>query len=243
MLQKSKISKIKVHSEDWYSSRLGKFTSSEISAIMGEKFNTTGCNSYIYRKVGEFMTGQSVKSEFDNDYLRWGALHEAEAIKKFGKHLGLEFVVCQQLIAETDSRFGCTPDGLIIHRESSDGTQYEVSTVEVKCPPTYQNYIPLALCKTPQDVKYANSTYYWQVLDQMDNCDALVGYFVIYHPDFKKGNMNIIEFRKMQQKGIVCGKEVSYPLVADINLLKERKKMAVNKFYQIKEELELLGSF
>lgn len=243
MLQKSRISKIKIHSEKWYAGRLGKFTSSEIGFIMGEKFETAGCSSYIYRKVGELMTGKYIKEEIDNDYTRWGALHEAEAIKKFGIHLNLQFIVCQQLITEKNSRFGSTPDGLIVHRESSDGTQYEVSTLEVKCPPTFQNYINLALCKTPQDVKKANSTYYWQVLDQMDNCDALTGYFVIYHPDFEKGNMNVIEFKKMQQKGIVHGKEVSYPLVADIKLLKERKKMAEQKFYEVKEQLELLGTF
>lgn len=243
MLQKSRISKIKVYSEEWFSARLGKFTSSEISFIMGEKFDTLGCYSYIYRKVGEFMSGQAIKVEIENDYTRWGALHEAEAIRKFGKHFGLDFIVCQQLITEENSRFGSTPDGLIVHRESLDGLQYEVSTLEVKCPPTFQNYIPLALCKTPQDVKKVNSQYYWQVLDQMDNCDALMGYFVIYHPDLKKGNMNIVEFRKMQPTGIVFGKEIPYPLVSDIKLLKERKKMAEQKFSIVKEELELMGSF
>lgn len=236
MLLKTKISRIKILSDEWFENRLGKLTSSEIFNLMGDRFWTTGCQSYIYRKVGEMIAGRSVKGEIETEATAWGLVHEADAIKKFAISKGLEYIICQQLITEPGSRFGSTPDGLIIHRESADKTAYDVSTIEIKCPPTYNNYVSLALCETPEHLKNENKKYYWQVLDQMENCDALVAYFVVYHPDFKNGNMRVIEFRKMQN---VDGK---YPIANDIKLLKERKQMAVEKMTEVYEKLQSMQS-
>jgi hypothetical protein len=243
MLKKSRISRIKILSDEWHDKRKGKFTSSEIHFLTNDKFLTTGCYSYIYRKVGEVLTGKSVKGEIDTEATRWGAYHEAEAIVKFAKHKGLEYVVCQQLITDDDSMFGSTPDGLIVNRESSDQTQYDVTNIEVKCPPTFTSYVGLALCKTPQDLKREDRIYYWQVLDQMDNCDSLNAFFVAYHPDFKQGNMNIIEFRKMQESGIEYNEVIKFPIAKDLAFLRERKKMAVEKFNEIKDQVIQLGTY
>jgi hypothetical protein len=241
MLAKARISKIKILSDEWFDSRLGKFTSSEIHFLMNDKFLTTGMYSYVFRKVGEVLTGESVKGEIETDAMRWGAAEEANAVKKFAIHYGISQIVCQQLITEPGSRFGSTPDGIIVHGESTDQLKYDVSTVEVKCPPTYASYIGLALCETPQNLKWESRQYYWQVLDQMDNCDCLNGYFVAYHPKFKQGGMRIIEFRKMQEWGVEDGKKIQYPIVKDIALLKARKQLAVEKFDEIKEKLSRVG--
>lgn len=240
MLKKSNISKIAPSSDEWMEARKGKFTSSEIHFLMSSRaFLTEGCLGYIYRKVGEVISGYPAKnfglSEINTEAVIWGLANEADAVRKFGLAMGFEFVICQQLIAIEGTCFGSTPDGIVVHSESSCETQYNVSTVEVKCPPSFANYIGLALCKTPQDLKREDYKYYWQVLDQMDNCDAMNGYFVSYHPDFKTGNLNIIEFRRMQPTGIENGKEVKFPLVNDLNLLKERKAMAVTKFNELVE--------
>lgn len=243
MLPKSRISKIKIHSDEWFETRGGKLTSSEISCITGSTFLTTGCKTYLYRKAGEILTGKSIRNDLEMDQLRWGDLYEAEAVWKLAKRLGFEYVVCQQLLTEPASHYGCTPDGLFINRESSDENFYDVTNIEVKCPYTYAGYIKLALCKTPQDLKATNNEYYWQVLDQMLNCDCLLGYFAAYHPDFKKGNMNLIEFRKMQKSGIEGGKEIPYPLVRDLKFLTERKEMAVKEIARIIEELTSLGVY
>jgi hypothetical protein len=242
MLSKDNIYKINILSEDWIKGRLGKFTSSEISALTGKDFLTQGCLSYIYRKVGEKMSGKAAIGEITTEYTVHGLIHEAAAVRKFAQKKGLEWIVCQQLITSPTSRFGSTPDGIIVLNQSLDGTMYNVETVEVKCPPTYASYVGLALCKTPQDVKAENKQYYWQVLDQMLNCDCMKAYFVVYHPDFKLGNMNIVEFRKMQPEGIEGGKPVSYPLVRDLKFLEERKAMAVQKMDEIYEQISLLGA-
>lgn len=224
MLPKNRISGIKILTDEWRSSHLAKMTSSTIHSLMQDKLYTTGFMSYIYEKVGEELTGISANEDIDTESTRWGNYHEEEAIRKFGVLKELDFVIVQQLITVPDTRFGSTPDALIVHNESVDKTAYNVSTVEVKCFPTYQRYISLALCKTPSEIKKVNSDLYWQVLDQMDNCDCLTGYSVAYHPSFKAGNLIVVEFKKVE-------------LFEDCKFLKERKRLAVLKFEEIRDKL------
>lgn len=232
MLPKNRISGIRVYSDEWKRARIGKFTSSRIVSLMQKKEFADGFMSYIYQKVGEELTGVPVDEEdsiAETNAMRWGLEYESEALQKFGNKMGLKYLVVQQLITIPDTRFGCTPDGLIIHSESVDQTAYNASTVEVKCFPTYVRYMELVMCKTPPDVKEMNSTVYWQVLDQMDNCDCLKGYLVVYHPHFKAGNLGIVEFRKIE-------------LIEDFKFLKDRKQKAVEKFDEIRDKMIQLGT-
>lgn len=235
MLKKTKISNIKIYSDDWSTARLAKFTASEIYLLMAPTGFGDGATNYVRRKVGEELTGKSSRGEIDVEATRWGNFYEAEAITKFSQQRGVELLVVQQLIADQESRFGCTPDGIVPLRISPDETEYEVETIEVKCPPTYDNYIRFFECNTPQDLKDESKQYYWQVLDQMDNCEALVGWFVVYHPDFKAGNMKYIKFDKMQCIEGKKGKE--FPIYNDLKFLKERKLMAEAKFDEIRAKL------
>jgi len=234
MLKKSKISHIKIHSDEWHASRLAKFTSSEIHYLMG-----SGFLRYVRLKVGEEITGKSAKGEIDVEATRWGGFYEAEAIQKFGRKMGFDFLVVQQLITETGSRFGSTPDFLKVTRISPDETEYEVETGEVKCPPTFDNYLLLFECETPQDLKSAKKEYYWQVLDQMDNCEAIKGHFVCYHPDFRAGNMGHIVFDKMQM--IESSKGKTFPIYDDLKLLKAQKQKAVQEFEKLRDKLMTAG--
>ena len=222
MLNKNRISGVTIYSDEWYRLKLGKITSSRVGDITQNKLYSDGFMSYIYEKVGEELTGKPLFQEpIEKEALRWGLEYENEAITKFGKKMGLDFVITQQLIVVPNTRYMGTPDALILHGESQDESCYNVSTVEVKCPPTFKAYIRFFLCKTPQDVKNVNSNYYWQVLDQMDICDCLEGYFVAYHPQFKAGNMNVVKFRKID-------------LIDDLKFLKERKRLASEKFEEIR---------
>lgn len=232
-LLKSKISDIKILSEAWYATRLAKMTASENYHLIEDG---KGFTNYIRDKVGEELTGKSSKKDIDNDSLRWGSFFEAEAVTKFGQSKGLSFLVVQQLICDPNSRFGCTPDGLIVLSETPDKLAYNAETVEVKCPPTYNVYIALFECETPQDLKKESKQYYWQVIDQMEQCGALKGHFVVYHPDFKVGNMNAIEFDTHKQ---VNG---DYPIHKDLKLLRERKVIAETKFEEIRAKLMAGGT-
>lgn len=234
MLKKSKISHIKIHSDEWHAARLAKFTSSENHYLTG-----SGFQRYVRLKVGEEITGKSAKGEIDVEATRWGGFYEAEAIQKFGRKMGYEFLVVQQLITEDGSRFGSTPDFLVVTRISPDETEYEVETGEVKCPPTFDNYLLLFECETPQDLKSAKKEYYWQVLDQMDNCEAIKGNFIAYHPDFRVGNMRHIVFDKMQS--IQTGKEKKFPIYDDLKFLREQKQKAVQEFDKLRDKLMTAG--
>jgi YqaJ-like recombinase protein len=235
MLKKSKISQVKIYSDQWYINRLAKFTSSEIYYLMKPTGFEEGAINYIRRKVGEELTGKPSRGEIDVEATRWGNFFESEALNKFAVQRGIELLVAQQLICEPEDRFGCTPDGLIPLRISPDKTEYEVETIEIKCPPTFDNYIRLFECDTPQDLRNESKQYYWQVLDQLDNCGALVGNFIVYHPDFKAGNMKIIRFDAMQSIDAKAGK--TFPIYTDLKLLRERKKMAEQKFDEIRAKL------
>jgi hypothetical protein len=228
MLLKSRISNVSIHTDEWFANRLAKFTASDIHALMGEKPYQKEFMSYVYKKAGEELTGIAATDEIDNIYTKWGLLHENEAIRKFGEKMGLSFVVTQKLITAPDSRFGCTPDFLVVHAESADKTAYNVSTGEVKCPLTYNAFIGLCMCQTPEDVYKESRPYFWQVVCQMHLCDALKGYFIAYHPDFRVGNLHVVEFRKVQ-------------MIPYFKLLAERLNMAEEKFIEIRDKMLKAG--
>lgn len=224
MLLKSRISNIEIHSEEWHQGRLGKFTASDIHALMGKDPYQKEFLSYVYKKVGEELAGLPSRDEIDNIYTKHGLLHENEAIRKFGDKIGLRYVVVQKLITEPNSRFGCTPDFLIIHKEKRDKTAWEVSTGEVKCPLTYNAFIGLCMCQTPEDVYKESKPYFWQVVCQMYLCDALDGYFIAYHPDFRAGNLHVVKFNKVK-------------LISYFTLLEQRLKLAEAKFIEIRDKM------
>lgn len=227
MLKKSHITNIEIYSDAWHKFRLGKGTSSKIHAICGvEGFGKAGY-TYVYQKVGEWLTGQSNDKEFEfNEDLEWGKLYEPEAIQAFAKKMGIQLLVTQRIISDPDSIFSSTPDAIWVHGECKiDTTEYNVSIAEGKCPRTYHNFIPKFLCKTPADLYKVNKDNYWQVIDQMHQAGAAKGYFFVYHPYFPEGsNLNIIEFRKME-------------LWEHFKLLADRKKEFVQRFEEIRAKM------
>lgn len=235
MLKKAHISSIKSGSDAWYMARLGKFTSSEIHYLTFPRGFTDQSLAYIRRKVGEELTGKPAKEDIDTNATRHGLMHEATAVRKFGKQVGLEFIIVQQLITDPATRFGSTPDGLIVLRESPDKTEYEVETLEVKCPPSFDGYILLYECETPGDLKKKKREYYWQVLDQMLQCGAKQGHLVIYHPDFKAGNHKTITFNPLHP--VLTSKGKTFPIFNDLKLLRERKELGLVKFDEIRSKL------
>jgi hypothetical protein len=222
MLLKSSITGIRIHTDEWHQARLAKFTSSKKHHLMGKSIETDGCLSYIYDLVGEEMTGTPANADIDTPATRHGNLYEPEAIQKFSEKMNVKFAVTQCLISPKDSRFSGTPDAIIPLQETE--TSYSVRTAEIKCPPTYSAYIGLFLCNTPKDVLKENKIYYWQVIDQMNLCGALIGYLVIYHPFFRSGNLKVIEFNAMH-------------LQEEFKLLKARNKEAEEYFIRVRDKL------
>lgn len=228
MLHKSWISNIEIYSDEWNLIRLGKFTSSKMHNLTTDKPLTEDGVAYINQKVGEAITGQTIAGDDDkleNEHTVWGIQYEPKALQEFGQIKKLKYLVVGKMIHEPGSRFSSTPDAIwVINSSISKEDHYNVATVEVKCPSTYNRYIPLYRCQTPKELKKKHKSYYWQVLDQMHNCCASIGYFVVYHPLFPAGsNIKVIEFRKID-------------LWDDFALLEQRKKQALELFNQIYSE-------
>lgn len=227
MLHKDHISRVQIYSEDWQLTRRGKFTSSRMFTQMGEKPLTQGAMTYIYHKVGEDLTGHTTAEDeqFEDENTAWGNTYEPEAIRLFQQMKGMQYLASQKLIHNPDKRFSSTPDAIWIHGVCRNEVEYNVSTLEVKCPRKFHRFIPFQRCKTPADVKELSKMFYWQVMDQMSNCGSAVGYFMVYHPQFpKQANHKIIEFKKME-------------LWDDFKLLEQRKRLASEKFDQIRAEM------
>lgn len=222
MLKIENIGSSEVHSDAWRMGRLAKFTSSMIYTLMGKIPFTDGATTYIYEKVGESLTGTPAKEEVETEATRWGLHWENHAIKKFGQLKGVDFLVVQKLISIPGSMFGSTPDAIWVKKLFDDG--YDVETAEIKCYPSYGHYIECALCATPEQLKSVDKKLYWQVIDQMENCNCLNGNAVLFHPLFKSGGFRVIPFRKIN-------------LIPDFKLLKERKESAIIKFNEIRDKL------
>lgn len=225
MLHKSWISNIEIYTPEWDQMRLGKFTSSKIHCLMTNKQFTDDGVAYIHQKVGELLTGHStcgVDEKIEDENTAWGVTNEPFALQAFGKLKGLKYLVTGKLIHQPGSRFSSTPDALwVLNSSVTKEDHYAVASVEVKCPHKFNRFIPLYSCDTPADVKKENKSYYWQVIDQMDNCCAAAGYFAVFHPFFPQGNnLKVIEFKKID-------------LWDDFAFLQQRKQLALEAFGKI----------
>lgn len=235
MLKKSHISNIQIYTQEWDLYRVGRLTSSRISSIMSENgISKSAGMGYLYQKAGEYITKKSMAVEdevIEDENTSWGRENEPAAIRKFGEIKGINFLVTQKMIADPETMFSSTPDAIWIHGASVlKDDEYNVSTLEVKCPRKYNKFIPLWECETPEQLKKFNRNYYYQVLDQMDNCDSALGYFACFHPLFpSETNMRIIEFRKID-------------LWEDFKELKKRKAESQIIFKRLCSKFQLASS-
>lgn len=215
-----------MYSDEWQMQRRGKFTSSKIHCLMSDRGLSTGAFTYIDTKLGEEMTGHTVTDEDDieDENTAWGNQYEPKAIERFQWENKVQFLVTQKMIHANNSRFSSTPDAIWVHGEAINQLEYNVSTLEVKCPRKFHRFNKLFRCKTPQDLLKVESKYYWQVLDQMDNCDSTIGYFAAFHPLYPAHcNFKQIQFKKLE-------------LWDEFKKLKQRKLEAVKLLEEWKKE-------
>lgn len=231
MLHKTHISNIEIYTPEWDAIRLGRFTSSKISSLMGEKPYQKEFMSYVYQKAGELIAGrlstEEGEDQIDDENTLWGLQYEPEALRSFGISHKIEYLVTQKVIFEPGGCTSSTPDALwILSSSITKDDCYNVATVEVKCPRKYHTFFPLYACKTTEQLKKYSSKYYWQVLDQMTICGAPEGYFVCYHPLFpSEKRMSVIHFKKID-------------LWPDFSLLEQRKELAIKKYKEIISEFQ-----
>ena len=150
-------------SEEWFNARLGRFTASEISKLMGIKgLGKTG-ETYAIEKAIESVAGKDEREIFSAD-LKRGVELEPLAFKKFAETKFFDFLdVEETTFFEYGDHSGATPDGLV-----SDN-----SNLEIKCPQLVKFY------KIVADGEI-DTVYDWQMQHQMLCTDREKSYFFNY---------------------------------------------------------------
>lgn len=198
---------------EWKKERLGKFTASLVGTLIGKSSNegvfTQGAMTYIRNVAGEIVTGKTWQKEFFTTAMDWGNAHEFEAINWYCETTGMPYIPSpdnsSHRLIINDKYSACTPDALILPNKknpfSKDNTRLLAFPLEVKCPPTFANFIEMYYCNSPQELKEVNKNYYWQHICQILFCNSFLrgGNFLVYHPDFKKKG-KIIEFNPTEIK-------------------------------------------
>lgn len=112
-------------SAEWYTKRLGKFTSSRINDLMGVKgLGKTG-ETYAFELAVEIVEGRNDDNEFLSFDMKHGIETEPYAFDQFRQNKSTEFLeVTACDFFEFNSNTGGSPDGMV-----SDG-----SVLEIKCP-------------------------------------------------------------------------------------------------------------
>ncbi|WP_228412508.1 lambda exonuclease family protein [Chryseobacterium sp. G0240] len=173
--------------EEWFKSRLGKFTSSDLGRLMTyeDKINELpkGALTYIEEKALEILTdGQCVKS-FSNDSMDRGNEKEIEAIAVFEKQYGVKCYATgsNQEFIQLCSYFGGTPDGLID----------EDDMAEVKCPDSKTHLFRIKNIKSQEDFKKHEKDYYWQIQGNLLASGRKRCFFIDYDDRFSKKELQL----------------------------------------------------
>jgi exodeoxyribonuclease (lambda-induced) len=111
--------------DEWFASRLGKFTSSRINDLMGIKgLGKTG-ETYAFELACEIVNGRNMDDDFVSFDMQRGIDLEPYAFEKFSELAAEDFLKVSQCgFFELDENTGGSPDGIV-----SDN-----SVLEIKCP-------------------------------------------------------------------------------------------------------------
>lgn len=112
-------------SDDWFESRKGRFTASDIHKLLGVRgLGQTG-ESYIFEKAIEEVFGLDKEDTFVSSDMQRGITLEPLAFRKFKEIKEFEFLDIQETtFFPYGSHAGASPDGLV----GND------SILEIKCP-------------------------------------------------------------------------------------------------------------
>lgn len=175
---------------DWHRARLGNWTGSEISKLMGkgrsknERFSETA-KSYIIKVMSERMLSNDVVEDDElfglylnqvsswSKAIEWGMEHEIEARKLYEKMTGNEVTAVSSIAHDSIEHYAASPDGIVIKEDK---------VVEIKCPlpETFVRY--KLMIGDADDLKAVKPEYYWQVMAEMDCTGASACDFTVYNP-------------------------------------------------------------
>lgn len=165
--------RIEAHSEQWYKTRIGRFTASRLYDLISKaKLNP---RPYVVEKAAETLTGESQESEYFDENMAHGVEYENLAIKWFSKKTGCRVEENSEFIQHEQLNFGATPDRVAY---DEDGKRI---ILEVKCPKT-TNHIRNCLMEDVDDFKTKHPKYYWQIIGGAICEGATKGAFISFDP-------------------------------------------------------------
>jgi hypothetical protein len=160
--------------------RIGRFTSSGISALMklakdGKSFGKPAL-TYIEEKNMERKLGRSLTSESNARPTTWGQLVEKRAFEL----LGTEYRLCSSETIEhpTLPEYWAGSPDLIKFDEGQ-------TVVDIKCPYTLKSFCQFADCKTIEDIRDKHpdgEDYYWQLISNAILTNSKYAELIIYCP-------------------------------------------------------------
>jgi hypothetical protein len=155
-------------SPEWFAAKLGKVSSSGISAVLSKGRNggiPLTRNSYMDDLIAERMLGRTIGS-FENEAMQWGSACEAEARTFYELTRNVDVQQVGFIDHPTIPMAGSSPDGLI----GDDGF------IEAKCPNTETHLFTMRKNAVPP--KYIKQIL-WQASTLPDRkfCD-----FISYDP-------------------------------------------------------------
>lgn len=176
---------------DWYRSRLGYFTGSQIGKLMGKPrgggiFSATAMG-YIYQVAAERQLNPEIvndddlfseyldQSSTDTKAMRLGTEKEADARDLFGKKFDVTVEEVGSVECPVLANFAASPDGVF----SIGGAP---ATLEIKCPTlsVYQKF--RTEVRDAAALKAVNPDYYWQVMAEVMCVQASGAWICFYNP-------------------------------------------------------------
>jgi len=187
-------------SSEWYDMRLGRFTASKISLLLGKLTTEKGAKALenlAIKKAGEMYFGQ-IESDFISFDMQRGIDQEPLAFAKFSEIIGLQFLEVEQVgFIPYGKHGGASPDGKV-----SNGRNLEIKN------PTIETFNKL-VCTNVIDEGYND-----QMQKQMLALDTDLTYFFNYVVYCGKEYSHLVEVPRNEQR---------------ISLIKERIEIASEK--------------
>lgn len=111
--------------EGWFAQRLGRFTGSRISELLGVKGLGLMGEGYALEKACELVFGKDDEEDFESYDMKRGNMLEPLAFGMFQRKMDLDFVEVKEAhFFEYGTNAGASPDGLVGKDE----------ILEIKCP-------------------------------------------------------------------------------------------------------------
>lgn len=176
---------------EWFASRRGQFTASEIEAICKPKgFGATG-ETYILQRIAESFTDPSYDVEMDTMATKWGKQWESVAIDVYQRRTKATVEPVGFIVHDELPYFGGSPDGIVY----KSGMGAASGIIEVKCPFAAENHLKHCMIDSALTFKEDFPKYYWQCVSNfIINKSAFVD-FVSFDPRMsKKHRMFIFTF-------------------------------------------------